>query len=136
MTDSLTISASACVDAISAMDAVRIVGFKAGETLVAGNSVYIGTDIKVMKTSASQCAGLANVPDFLGFVSKNYSDGEAVTIFGIGSRFHYADSGLVAGGKLFIASASAAGKLSDAKVASADTGVAVCLNATDILVIK
>src|SRR5690349_2540066 len=88
------------LDASTGQFAAQIADLIAGEDLLAAAPCYIkGSDGKVYQsngTAANEAAGID------GFTARAVKAGEAVTLFGKGSRFRYAASGLTPGAKLYI----------------------------------
>lgn len=69
------------VDTRTTMYAMQNSGLVAGEDIQAGHAVRIGTGFKVYKAKAGDAR-------FDGIAPKDARTGDAVTIFGIGTRFH------------------------------------------------
>jgi hypothetical protein len=77
------------------------------------------------------------VPDYIGFNVVNCAAGDAIGIFGQGTRIdNFSVDGLLYAGQLLWISATA-GDLSDTKIAAGDPGaVAQALNAYDIVSVR
>jgi hypothetical protein len=121
----------ASMDASNGMFGYQITGdFYAGEALPAASPVYIkSADGKVYMSNGTAANEAAT---FFGFTPKAYSIGQAVAIFGLGSRFRYG-TGLTIGAKYFVA--ATAGALDTAATTGGLTPVARAITATDIQVI-
>lgn len=111
---------------------LRISGF-AGSALDAGAPCYIDSNGKVLM-AASGLVDEANHTMFDGVTISAVVVNGPVTLFGLGSRVHIAESGLTIGSRVW--SGSVAGTLSDAKIASADTPIAKVCSATDIRIVR
>jgi hypothetical protein len=72
--------------------------------------------------------------EVLGFTPRAVKAGQPVTLFGPYSRFKYADSGLTAGDKLYVAATK--GRLDTAATTGDAIGVAQAVSATDIVVMR
>lgn len=118
------------LDMVTAQYAGQISGLFAGEALFLGAACYVAADGLVYKSNSVAADALAAVH---GFTGRAVAIGEPVTLFGIGARFHYAATGLVPGAQCFL-SAVTAGQLATAAGAHDAAGIAVCINATDIMV--
>jgi hypothetical protein len=68
-----------------------------------------------------------------GFTPRAAAAGEPVTLYGVGARFGYADSGLTPGAPLYLG--TTAGRLDTAATTGGTVPTATALNATDILVV-
>lgn len=128
----VTRAADASIDASTAMLAPQIPDLIAGEALDVSAPCYIkGSDGKVYMsngTAANEAAG------FDGFTPRAVGVGQAVTLFGVGTRFRYAASGLTPGAKLYIG--ATAGRLDTAATTGDAVGVAKAISATDIRIIR
>lgn len=130
----VTIAADASVDGSTALTAPQISGeLIAGEDLLACAPCYIknadGLVYMSNGTAANEAAG------FDGFTPRAYKAGQAVTLFGVGTRFRYAAAGtLTPGARLFIG--ATAGRLDTAATTGDAVGPARCINDTDIRVVK
>jgi len=108
-----------------------IAGLLAGEALKAVAPCYIKSDGLVYECLAgSGTAG--SMP--MGFTPRQYASGEPVTLFGEGAIFQF-NSSLTIGGKLYISNTSA-GMLDTAATLGDKAGVAVAINAKDIIVVR
>jgi hypothetical protein len=128
----VTIASTASVDMNSLTHAPYVSGLVAGEDLPVAGVAYIKSDGKVYSSASGVCT-VSNVPDYTGFTPAAVSEGDPVTLFRVGARFNYS-SGMTPGALFWVGTGE--GKLSDAKLASADTPVAVAVSATDILIIR
>jgi hypothetical protein len=125
--------ANVSIDAMSAQWCDQITGLFAGEALFLGAACYIkAADGKVWKSTGAADNEAAKVH---GFTGRLVSTGEPVTLFGVGARFHYADSALVPGAQEFLSGATA-GELATAASTGDSLGVAIAINATDIMVTR
>lgn len=103
----------------------------AGEVLDAAAPCYIkSADGKVYMTDATAANEAAEV---VGFTPRAYVAGEAITLFGQGSRFRYG-SGLTPGA-VFYAGATP-GRVDGAATVGDSMGVAMAINDTDIVVTR
>lgn len=119
------------IDTMTAQYCPQVTGLKAGEALFLGAACYIAAaDGLVYLSNGVADDALAAIH---GFTARAVSIGEPVTLFGVGARFRYAASGLVPGAQCFL-SAATAGALATAASTGDSLGVAVCINATDIMV--
>lgn len=128
----VTIDTNASIDASNGMFAPQVTGdLFAGEALLACAPCYIkASDGKVYMSNGTAANEAA---EFDGFTPRAYSAGEAVTLFGIGTRMRYA-TGLTPGAVLFIG--ATAGRLDTAATTGDAVGVARTINATDIRVTR
>jgi hypothetical protein len=107
-------------------------GLLAGEDLTAVAPCYIkAADGKVYQSNGT---ALNEAAKFDGFTAKAYKAGQAVTLFGVGSRFRYSAGTLVPGTDLFIG--TVAGQLADAATTGGVRAIARAINSTDIRVCK
>jgi hypothetical protein len=135
----ITRSTTASGDVNSLMNAVYVSGLFAGEDISAVSPCYISASGTVLMSKQAQKTG--TVTDFIGVSPKSYKSGEAITLFGKGARFSYA-TGLTAGVPLF--TSASAGYLDTTALTTTVTGsaviadapVAVCINTTDILIVR
>lgn len=115
---------------------LRISGF-AGEALLAGAPCYIKSDGKVWMSGSAivDATATGSHPAFDGMtISAVSAANDPVTLFGLGTRIHIADSGLTIGTLYY--SGSVAGMLSDTKLATYDTPIAKACSATDIRIVR
>lgn len=128
----VTPAADTGIDTSTAMFAPQIPDLIAGEALLASAPCYIkaadGKAYMANGTAANEAAV------FAGFTPRAVGIGQAVTLFGVGTRFRYAASGGTPGAKLFIG--TTAGRLDTAATTGDAAGVAAWINATDIRVIR
>jgi hypothetical protein len=109
----------------------HITGLFAGEALAYGHACYIkAADGLVYKSTA---AGDNEAAKIHGFTGRLVAIGQPVTLLGVGTRFHYAASGLTPGAQLFL-SAVTAGELATAAGVGDSVGCAFAIDATDIMV--
>ena len=121
------------IDPMTAQFAPQITGLFAGEALPYGSACYIkASDGLVYKSTGAADNEAAKVH---GFVGRAVAIGQPVTLFGVGTRFHYAASGLVPGAQEFLSGATA-GELATAASTGDSLGVAIAINATDIMVTR
>lgn len=128
----LTRSTDASIDASTAQFAPQITGLIAGEDLDVVAPCYIkSSDGKVYMSNATAANEAAEVA---GFTPRAVKAGQPVTLFGKGTRFRYAASGLTPGDVYYIA--ATAGRLDTAATVGDAVGAAQALTATDIRVIR
>lgn len=128
----VTRSANASLDVSTAQFAPQIPDLVAGEALDAAAPCYIkAADGKVYMCNAAAADEKAVLA---GFTARAVAAGQPVTLFGLGTRFHYADSGLTPGQKLYLA--ATAGRLDTAATVGDGVGVAQAVTATDIRVTR
>lgn len=123
---------SASLDTSSGMFAPQISGdLYAGEALGVAVPCYIkAADGKVYQSNGT---ALNEAAKFDGFTARACRIGEAVTLFGIGTRFRYG-SGLTIGTDLFVS--ATAGNLSDTATTGGVRAIARVITSTDIRVTK
>lgn len=123
------------VETISGATASKIpasLGLVAGEALDAAAPCYIkAADGKVYMSNGTAADEAAELD---GFTGKSYVAGEPVTLFGRGTIFHYAASGLTIGAPLYIG--ATAGRLDTSTTTGDAVGVARTINATHIRVTR
>lgn len=117
------------LDMVTAQYAQQITGLKAGAALEIAAACYIKTDGLVYPSDAVADHEHARCH---GFTPRAVISGEPVTLFGKGARFTYG-AGLTPGAQLFLGILGT-GDLDDAATTGDAAGVAVCLNATDIVI--
>jgi hypothetical protein len=128
----ITRSSDASLDLSSATHIPQIPDLVAGEAIDIAAPCYIKTsDGKAWMSNATSANEAAEV---VGFAARAAVAGEKVTLFGVGARFRYASSGLSAGAMLYLG--ATAGRLDDGATTGDAFGYAVCLNATDIMVVR
>ncbi|HEX8387070.1 MAG TPA: hypothetical protein VF576_12845 [Rubricoccaceae bacterium] len=105
---------------------------RAGEALDPAAPVYIkSSDGKLYMSSGAAANEAAEV---IGFTGKSYVAGEPVTPFRNGTVIKYADGTLTPGNKYFIS--ATAGRLADAATTGDALGVAIALDASNLLVTR
>lgn len=133
------------VDGFSANRGVVITQLKAGESLSAGDSVFVHSDGKVYQADAVDHVDTLTietgttdfaitVSKFDGMVNADYAVGEPCTIFGAGNILTKYATGLTAGAFYWVSGTQ--GALSDARVATGDSAVAKAISTTDVLVLR
>lgn len=128
----VTRSSDASIDAVTAQKAPQISGLLAGEDLDMAAPCYIkASDGKVYMTNATAANEAAKV---YGFTPRAVKSGQPVTLFGLGTRFRYAASGLTPGAPLY--AGATAGRLDTAATTGDAVGVAIAVDAYDIVVIR
>ncbi len=122
-----TRSTVASLDANSDPHCHKITGLIAGEAIAALSACYIDAadGLVYEAVDGDGCHGFAPVA---------YRVGQAVTLYGPGATFDYSTS-MIPGAVLYL-SASVAGGLDTAGTGSNHPPVALCLNATDIQVLR
>jgi hypothetical protein len=127
-------NADISLDASTGMYAAQISGSEtadliAGEALDPGAACYIkGSDGKVYMSNGTAVNEAAKVD---GFTAKGRAAGQAVTLFGPGSRFHYA-TGMTPGQNFYLA--ATAGRLDTAPTTGGTTMIARAVTSTDIVI--
>lgn len=104
-----------------------------GAAIDAGAPCYLNSDGRIYM-SGSAIVDDTGHTNFVGFTVQSYSASQPCTLFGLGSRIHYADSGLTIGARGW--SGSVVGLLWDAKGATNDVPLVKVVSATDILVVR
>lgn len=123
---------AASMDASTGMFAQQLTGLVAGENLDAVAPCYIKTaDGKLYMSNGT---ALNEAAEFVGMTPHARLAGEAVTVFGIGARFHYSASLLSPGDKYFVG--ATAGRLDTAATTGGTVAIARAVTSTDIVVIK
>lgn len=126
----VTRSATASIDASTAMFAPQLTGLVAGEALDLCSACFIHTDGKVYMANATAANAEAVIA---GFTARAVSSGEPVTLLGEGTRLKYG-SGLTPGAILYLAATD--GKLDTAATTGDAVGVARAVTATDIVILR
>lgn len=128
------------VDTRSAMTGVVLSSLHAGESLSAGDCVYMASDGLIYKAVAREInsfvIGIATftISKFLGFVVKDYVTGSACTVFSTGVIIHYCDSGLVPGAYSYVS--DTAGEITDeASSLYLARPITINVSATDMLIL-
>ena len=126
----ITRSATARVDASSAQFAPQISGdYLAGEDLDAAAPCYIkASDGKIYMSNGTAANEAAK---FDGMTPRSYKAGEAVTLYGPGTKFEYA-TGMTIGADLFVG--ATAGRLDTAATTGGTTAIARAITARIIQV--
>lgn len=128
----LTHASTASMDVSTGQFAPQITGLIAGEALDVAAPCYIkSSDGKVYMSNGT---ALNEAAEVVGFTPRAVVSGQPVTLFGAGTRFGYAASGLTPGAMYFVG--ATAGRLDTAPTVGDDVGVAMAINATDIVVIR
>jgi hypothetical protein len=114
----VTISTKASVEIGSAQRSPQVIGI-AGENILMAAPCYIETDgtIKMADGTAANAKAV-----IAGFAVRAANTGEPVTLHGVGTVFHYSDTDLTAGAKLYIG--ATAGRLDTAATTGDAVGVA------------
>ena len=121
------------MDASTGMFAPQITGLKAGEAILAGAPCYVKAADGLVYNSNGTAANEA--AKFDGFTPRAAAVGQPVTLFGVGSRFHYtAAGGLTPGANLYVD--TVAGGLNTAATTGGVNPVARAIDDTDIRVIR
>ena len=114
---------------------------------VAAGNLYAGEDLAAVSPCYIKSDGLVYMSDgaanneaakFHGFVARETKLGEAVTLFGAGSRFKYS-SGMTPGKTLYLYPSDLytdAGNLGDATSTGDTKGTAFAVSGTDIVVCR
>lgn len=119
------------VDANSARVAPQISGLVAGEDgIKAGMPCRIDSNGEVVRSNGSAADVNANVD---GFAATDADTGDAVTLYGPGTIFRYAE-GLTEPDTLFLAAAN--GELDDATTTGDSTGIARVISSKEIIVLR
>jgi len=119
-------------DTTTAQFAPHITGLMAGEDLLACAPCYIKTSDNLVYMSNGTAANEA--AEVVGFSARATRAGEPVTLYGIGTRFHYAAGTLSPGAILYVA--ATAGRLADSGTTGDPTGVAFAINPYDIIIFR
>lgn len=121
---------SPSVDASTAQFAPQITGMMAGEDLLAGAPCYIKASDNLVYMSNG--TGTTEVSHCHGFTPRATKAGQPVTLYGPGTRFHYAAGTMTPGTRLYVG--ATAGRLDAAATAGDDVGVAFAISSHDIVV--
>lgn len=128
----LTRASTASIDTSTAQFAPQIPDLIAGEDLAIAAPCYIkSSDGKVYMSNGTAANEAA---EFAGFTARAVLAGQPATLFGLGTRFRYAASGLTPGDVYYIG--ATAGRLDTAATTGDPMGVAVAVSATDIIVTR
>lgn len=127
----VTRSSEASVDPVSALYAPQIAALVAGEDLDAVAPCYIkNSDGKVYMSNGTAANEAAKCH---GYTQRPVGAGRPLTLYGIGTRFHYGSS-LSIGATLYIG--ATAGRLDDAATTGDTVGVATVVSTTDIVITR
>lgn len=132
----ITKSSNAGIEGNSAL-AVAPITAQAGVELGACDSVYLDSNgklQKVVRTAQFVSGTYGTIAKFDGLTARAIPSGTYGEVYGRGSEFFYADSGLTIGSPIF--PSATAGKLADAAVAANDNPVAKAVSATNIRLIE
>lgn len=125
-------SASVSMDVSTGAEAPQVTGLYAGQDLLAAAPCYIKTADGMAYMSDGTAANEA--AEFVGFTPRACKQGEPVTLFGLGTRFRYADTGLAPGDRYYIAATP--GRLDTVATVGDAVGVAQALSTTDIRITR
>ena len=127
----ITQAAVVSPDTNSLVKASQVAGeLYAGEDLLAAAPCRIDeTDGMVYMSDGTAANAAAAVH---GFTPRATNSGEAVTLYGPGARFRYAEGTLTPGDQLFLG--ATAGRLDDAATIGDSTGIAFAVDTNDIVV--
>lgn len=126
----LTRASTAHMDTVTGMKASQLSGFIAGEALDIAAPCYIKSSNGLVYMSNGTAANEASKVD--GFTPRAVAVGQPVTLFGPGTRFEYAASGLTIGDPLYVGATK--GRLDDAPTVGGTIPVAKVISATEIVV--
>jgi hypothetical protein len=127
----VTRASDASLDASTGMLAAQIPDLIAGEDLEIGPCYIKASDGKAYASNATAATAPAGCH---GFCARSVKAGQPVTLFGPGTRFRYAASGLTPGATLYIG--ATAGRLDTAATTGDAVGIAFCKDTTDIVVAR
>lgn len=127
----VTRASDASVDASTAMLAAQIPDLIAGEDLEIGPCYIKASDGKAYASNGTAANAAAKSQ---GFCARSVKAGQPVTLFGPGTRFRYAASGLTPGAALYIG--ATAGRLDTTASVGDAVGIAFAKDATDIVVAR
>lgn len=142
----LTVNSKVSVDAYATMRGeVFSNGLVAGEALSKGDAVFLHTDGKLYQSDAADHidsltleAGATDpvlqTSKFIGFVIEDYAAGDVVSVFGKGCVITNYATGMTPSASYWVSGTQ--GKLSDARISTNDSAVAMALSATDIRVLR
>jgi hypothetical protein len=125
----LTRDANASVDASTAMFAPQITGLIAGEALDACAPCRIHTDGKAYMSNGTAADAEAKVD---GFTPRAAAAGQAITLFGPGTRMRYGTS-LTPGANYYLGGTD--GRLDTAATTGGANPIARAIDTTDIVVL-
>lgn len=127
----ITRASAASPDASTAQYAPQVTGYIAGEAIDPAAPCYIkASDGLVYMTNATAANEASRVD---GFSAQAAAVGNPVTLYGLGTRFHYG-SGLTIGTVLYAGATK--GRLDDAKTVGDWAGCALVISATEIVVTR
>lgn len=118
----------ASIDTSTAMVAPQVPGLIAGAAIDVCAPCYVASDGKVYMSNGTAVNAAAG---FLGFAAKACPAGQAVTLFGAGTRMRYG-TGLTPGANYFLD--TTAGRLNDVATTGGTYVVAKAVDTTDIVV--
>lgn len=110
---------------------------KAGVEIAAGDALYLDSNgllQKCVRPTVFISGSYGVEVKFAGLAFKAIPSGTAGEVYGRGSEWFYADSGLVIGSAVF--PSATAGKLADSAVNAADQPLAMVVSATNIILTK
>lgn len=125
----VTRASDANMDMTTGSKIPTITGVLAAEDLDIAAPCHINSSGTVEMSNATAANADAKVQ---GFTPRAVKSGQPVTLFGPGTRFRYAASGLTPGNTLYLGATD--GRLDDGATTGDSTGVAVAVSATDIVV--
>lgn len=128
----VTPASDASVDASTTMYAPQVTGLYAGEDILVCAPCYIKTSDG--KAYMSNGTALNEAAEFVGICPRAAKAGEPVTLFGLGTRFRLASSGLTPGNILYIG--ATAGRYDTAVTTGDNEGVVQVLTNTDVRVVR
>jgi hypothetical protein len=121
----------ASYDASTSAFCLHIAGLLAGEAISAGDALYIKSDGKLWKSNGTAATAPAA---FIGLAAGDADSGEAVTAYGVGSRWRYDKAGSLTPGAKYYVSATA-GRLDTAATTGGTVAVAEAVSTKDIILI-
>lgn len=127
----ITRSALASPDASTAQFAPQITGKIAGEAIDPCAPCYIKASDGLVYMTDATAAGEASRKD--GFSAQAVASGNPITLYGVGTRFHYG-SGLTIGTNLF--AGATAGRLDNAPTVGDWAGCALVISASEIVITR
>jgi len=119
-------------DTTIAQFAPHITGLMAGEDLLACAPCYIKTADNLVYMSNGTAANEA--AEVVGFTARATLTGQPVTLYGVGTRFHYAAGTLSPGGIYYIGTTK--GRLDTAATTGDPSGVAFAISPYDIIIAR
>jgi len=125
----VTRASDAHMDIVTAQKAPQISGLLAAEDLDIAAPCHVNSSGTVEMSNATAANADAKVQ---GFTARAVKSGQPVTLFGIGTRFRYASSGLTPGNTYYLGATD--GRIDDGATTGDSTGIAVAVSATDLIV--